>query len=121
MIVNTGKVIIINYFGGQVGNIGDTIALGTGTTPAALANTSLATEVTLIAVTAIAADTANSRIIFRGILPPGVMTTISEIGIYASGSLPSVRTLVARTVLGSPLTVDPDLPTEIEYSLEITV
>lgn len=120
MITNLGKTVVVNFFGGQVGHIGDTIALGTGTTAAALTDTVLATEVIRLTVSSIAADTTNNRIIFKALLPAGIMSTISEIGIYYNGNLDS-RQLVARTVLGAPLTVDPDLPTEIEYSLEIAV
>lgn len=120
MIVNTGKTVIVNFFGGQVGHIGDTIALGTGTTAAALTDTALAAEVTRVAVSSIAADTANNRIIFKAVVQPGVMSTISEIGVFYNGKIQNAQ-LVARTVLTTPLTVDPDIPTEIEYSMEITV
>lgn len=120
MITNLGKTVIVNYFGGQVAHIGDVIALGTGTTAASLTDTSLATEVTLVPVSSIAADTANNRIIFKATIPAASMTTISEVGLYSNGNL-STRELVARTVLGTSVTVDQYLPTEIEYSLEITV
>lgn len=120
MITTAGKSSIINFFGGQVGHIGDTIALGTGTTPPALTDTALATEVVRLRVSAIAADTTNSRIVFKAVLQPGVMATISEIGIYSNGTVAAAQ-LIARTVLVTPIAVDASLPTEIEYSLEIAV
>lgn len=120
MIVNNGKTVIVNFFGGQVGHIGDMIALGTGTTAAALTDTALATEVTRVRVTSISADTTNNRIVFKAVVQPGTMTTISEIGVYCNGTLSSAQ-LVARTVLATPVTVDATLPTEIEYSIGITV
>lgn len=120
MIVNTGKTIVVNYFAGQVGHIGDTIALGTGTTPVALTDTALATEATRVAVTSVSADTANNRIVFKATVQPGAMATISEIGVYSNGGNSQAQ-LVARTVLATPATVDPTVPTEIEYSIGITV
>lgn len=120
MIVDTGKTVIVNYFGGQVPHIGDTIALGTGTTAVANTDTALATEVVRVAVSSIAADTANNRIIFKAVIQPGTLATISEVGVYYNGQLATAQ-LVARTVLDTPASVDPDIPTEIEYSLELSV
>jgi hypothetical protein len=120
MITTAGKAVIVDFFGGQVGHIGDTIALGTGTTPPTLADTALAAPVVTLRVSAIAADTANNRIIFKAVLQPGYITTISEVGVYYNGNTESPQ-LVARTVLATPITVDATLPTEVEYSLGISV
>ena len=120
MIVNTGKTVIVNFFGGQELHIADTIALGTGTTAVTLTDTALAAEVVRLSVTSISADTVNNKIIFKAVLPAGAMTTISEVGLYNKGQQTD-SALVARVVLGTPATVDPIIPTEIEYSLEISV
>lgn len=123
MIVTSGKNVIVNYFGGQYRHIGDVIAVGTGTTAVTLADTALAAEVTRVAVTSIAADTDNNRIIFKATIPAGSVTTINEVGVYYRGLSGTTGgdVLVARTVLTTPVTVDDVLPTEIEYSLEITI
>lgn len=122
MIVTTGKTVIKNFFGGQVHRIGGSIALGTGTTAAALSQTALVTEVTRFNVDSVSPDLINNRIVFKGTLQPGLITTIYEIGLFYSpigGEDEDV--MIARVVLGTPKTVDTVLPTEIEYSLGITV
>lgn len=120
MITNLGKSVVVNFFGGQVPHIGDVVAVGTGTTAAALTDTALATEAVRVSVTSISADTVNSRIIFKAVIQPGTVTTIREVGVFYDGFGPAAQ-LVARSVLGSPVTVDPTIPTEVEYSLEISV
>lgn len=120
MITTLGKAVVVNFFGAQVPHIGDTIAVGTGTTAAALTDTALAAEVIRVKVTSISADTANNRIIFKAVIQPGTVTTISEVGVFYDGFGPGA-TLVARDVLATPATVDPSIPTEIEYSLEVSV
>lgn len=81
MITTVGKDVIKQYFGGQVRSIGGALVLGTGATAAALGDKSLAFEVARIAVTAISADLANNRIVFKGTLPPGSVGTVYEIGL----------------------------------------
>lgn len=120
MILDSGKPVIIDYFGGQVARIGDTIVVGTGTTAVSAGDMALHTEVARVAVTSISADTDNSRIVFKATISAGVITTINEVGVIYQGLTDSAGgILVARTVLTSPVTVDTVLPTEIEYSLEI--
>lgn len=122
MITTNGKEIIKQFFGGQVGGIGGSIGIGTGTTAAALGDTALAAEVIRIDVVSISADLTNNRIVFKGVLPAGYLPTIYEAGLYHStvaGTDDDV--LVARYVLATPKAVDVDLPTEIEYTLGITV
>jgi hypothetical protein len=80
----------------------------------------LATEVIRLAVTSVSADLDNNRIVFKAILPAGTVDTITEVGIYYFGNF-DTRQLVARTVLTTPQTVSASIPTEIEYTLGITV
>lgn len=123
MIVNTGKDVIRQFFGGQTRQIGGAIALGTGTTAPALGNTSLVAEVYRINVTSVSADLANNRIVFKAVVPAGIATlpTINEIGLIYTADDAIVGTLVARLVLTTPKVIDNTIPTEIEYSLRITV
>lgn len=118
MITTVGKQVIVNYFGGQVPTIGDTLALGTGTTAASVNDTALATEVTRVKVTSISADTANARIIFKAVVPPNAIPLIKEVGLYSTRGL--VPQLVARVVLATPVSTNLFLPTEIEYCLAVT-
>lgn len=121
MITNLGKTAILNFFGGQAPHIGDYIAVGTGTTTPTGNDTMLAAEVVRLRVTSIAADLANSRIIFKAQLLPGVVTgNITEAGLYNNGDLSSAA-LVARTVLDMPKTPSASVPTEIEYCLQLSL
>ena len=122
MITNDGKTVIRQFFGGQVKNIADFIAVGTGTTPVAVGHTALTTEAARAKVTSVRADLDNNRIVFKATLPPPPQSvfTITEVGILHSESV-NVTKLVARLVLTTPRATDEHLPTEIEYSLRITV
>jgi carbonic anhydrase/acetyltransferase-like protein (isoleucine patch superfamily) len=121
MILTQGKTIIKNFFGGQAPSIADSIAIGTGTTAVTLGDASLAAEVLVIPAISINADLDNNRIVFKAIIPPGVIATVFEAGLYYLGSVPTSRQLVARTVLATPQVVSATIPTEIEYSLGIAV
>lgn len=121
MIVNSGKQIIIQYFGGQVGQIGDYLAFGTGTTAPALTDTALGTEVYRVRCSSISADLANKRIVFKATVPASVMASFSEIGLFSNGGTASGGTLVSRVTFGTPQVPDAHLPTDIEYSLGINV
>lgn len=116
MIVTSGKTVVLNVFSGQTGRIADKIAVGTGTTPAALTDTALATEAYRAPLTALSADTSNQRIIFKSVVPPGIVTgPVTEVGIFLG------TVLVARVVLDTPITLDATIPTEVEYSLGLTL
>lgn len=82
MITTQGKAVVTNYFGGQTPRIAGAICIGVGTTPESADSTSLDFEVVRVPVTAIAADLANNRVVYKGIIPPGVATGIYEVGIY---------------------------------------
>lgn len=84
MLTTEGKNVIKRYFGGQVSRIGGSIALGVGTTAATVADTQLAYEAIRLQVSSVNADLANNKIIFKGSLPPGVIGTIYEVGLYDS-------------------------------------
>jgi hypothetical protein len=118
MITNDGKSVIKEFFGGQLKEIADQIVLGSGTTAASLTDTALATLISTLDVKSINADLANDRIVFRATIPAGVSLTINEIGLIRRGT---TDRLVARSVLSTPNVTDADLPTDIEYSLRITV
>lgn len=120
MIVTSGKDVIKNYFGGQIPQIGDHLAFGTGTTAADLTDTALGTEVYRVPVTSISADLANSRIVFKATIAPGYITSFSEVGLFYVGGTADA-TLVCRNVLSVAQTVDANLPTDVEYSLVISV
>lgn len=116
MIVTTGKTVVLNVFSGQGGRIADRIAVGTGTTPVALSDTALATEAFRVPLSSISADTANQRIVFKGVITPGVVAgSVTEVGIFLGDIL------VARKVLTTPTALDPSIPTEVEYSLDLTL
>lgn len=82
MITNLGKDVIKNYFAGQVGQIGGAISVGTGATAAALTSTELSFETTRLIVKSVSADLANNRIVYKAVLPPGMIGTIYEIGLF---------------------------------------
>jgi len=131
MITNNGKDVIRRFFAGQVPQIAGTMVFGTGTTAETVDDVALETEVVRASITSINADLANSRIVFKATLQPGQIPTISEVGLYSSvyftGSamitdpLDRSNLLVARTVLDIPQTTDANVPSEIEYSLEINI
>lgn len=83
MITNAGKDIVKKYFGGQVSRIGGAIALGVGTTAAALTDTELAYEVVRVPVSSINADLAGNRIVFKALVPAGSIGTTYEMGLYS--------------------------------------
>lgn len=122
MIVNSGKDTIKNYFGGQVAQIGDHLAFGTGTTPETVDDTALEAEVYRIPITSISADLTNNRIVFKGTIVPGYIDAgFTEIGLYYNGGSDTDAVLVSRVVLGTTQVPDASLPTDAEYSLEIAV
>lgn len=125
MITNAGKDVIKRFFGGQTRQIGGEIVLGTGTGAVAVGDTALGNEVIRIQVNAVAADLANSRIIFKGIIPAGIAAVgpITELGLVHTGDNadPAAGALVARILLGAPKTLDTAITTEVEYSLKVTV
>jgi hypothetical protein len=121
MISNDGKDVIREFFAGANTSIANFIVLGTGTTAPALTDTALATEVYRISVSSAAADSTNGRVVFKGVLPAGSVPTIYEVGIVNAPGDTDTERLVARTVLTTPKVTDPEVPTEIEYSLKVTV
>lgn len=114
MIVNSGKDIIKQTFSGQMGAIGDTMVFGTGTTAETLTDTALEAQVYSAKLDSINADLANSRIVFKATIPAGMFASFTEIGILNNG------TLVSRKVVAEE-TVNQNLPTEVEYSMGITI
>jgi len=128
MITNEGRNIIKRVFAGQAAQIAGSMAFGTGTTAANLTDVSLDEEVIKVAITSIGADLANNRIVFKASIQPGTVATINEVGLYSSnllitgdGPLDGSNVLVARTVLSAPVSVDQDVVSEVEYSLEINI
>lgn len=116
MISDTGKSIIKQFFGGQVSQIADTIAFGTATTAETSADVALGAEVYRVKLSSMSADLINDRIVFKGVVPANdVFDSINEIALFNGTDL------VARKVLAAPATIDADLPTEIEYTLGISV
>lgn len=121
MIVNSGKSIVKQYFGGQVGQIGDYLAFGTGTVAEALTDTALGTEVFRVRCTSVNADLANNRIVFKATIPASAVASFTEIGLFNDGGAPTGGTLVSRVTYAQPQTPDANLPTDIEYSIGINV
>lgn len=121
MIVNSGKIIVKQYFGGQVGQIGDYLAFGTGTTAEALTDTALKTEVYRVRCTSVNADLANNRIVFKASIPASALASFTELGLFYDGGAPTGGTLVSRVTFTTPETPDANLPTDVEYSVGITV
>lgn len=120
MIVSSGKDVIKNFFGGQIPQVGDHLAFGSGSTAEALTDTALEAEVYRVPVTSINADLANDRIVFKATIAPGYIESFTEVGLfYVGGTANSV--LVSRVVLSTPQDVDSAIPTDVEYSLVISV
>jgi hypothetical protein len=125
MITTDGRDTIRRFFAGQLSQIAGAMAFGTGSTAETVDDTELDEEVIRVNIASISADLANNRIVFRASVQPGSIATINEIGLYSSSILVSSNdldrsnVLVARTVLATPETVDPDVVSEVEYSLEI--
>lgn len=116
MIVSTGKNIVTQFFGGQISQIADTIAFGTGTTAEALTDTALQTEVYRQILDSVNADLTNFRIVFKAtVSPTSTLPNFTEVGLFNNG------TLVARKVFAQPQVPDANLPTEIEYSMGIAI
>lgn len=122
MIVNDGKTQIKQYFGGQVAMIANSIAFGSGFTAETTADTALEAETYRAPVTSVSADLANNRIVFKVTVQPGYITAFTEIGLFYGQQQNSPGgVLVARKTFATPQTVDSHIPTEIEYSVGITV
>lgn len=121
MIVNSGKNIVKQYFGGQVGQIGDYLAFGTGTTPEALTDTALGAEVYRVRCTSVNADLANNRIVFKATVPASAVASFTEIGLFNDGGAPTGGTLVSRVTFQTAQVPDAYLPSDVEYSIGITV
>lgn len=122
MIVNSGKTQIKQFFGGQVTAIGNALAFGSGTTPETVADAALQAEVYRVPISSVSPDLDNSRIVFRAVIQPGFLSSFTELGLfYGSTDNTPGGTLIARVTFATPQTVDVSIPTEVEYSLVVTV
>lgn len=91
MITDLGKTVIVSFFGQQVGQIIDSIALGVGTTTETAADTRLAYEAVRVPVTSVQPDTDNQRAVYKAVLPIGSLYKVYEIGGYSGSALDESR------------------------------
>ena len=84
LITTAGKKVLLDFLAGYTSRIGGSIAVGIGTTAAALTDNSLAYQVLRIPVTLVSADYLNSGVVFKGTIPAGYEMTIQEAGVFTS-------------------------------------
>lgn len=84
LITSAGKTHIIKYLAGYVGSIAQGIAVGAGSTPAVVGDTSLAFEWNRQPITVISADQVNTAVIFKGQIPSESSGSIYEVGLWSA-------------------------------------
>lgn len=83
LITTEGKKYIQRYLAGQVGRIASSVACGIGGTAATVADTRLQFEIARYPVVLTSADLVNSKLVFKATLPPEVVGTIYELGLWS--------------------------------------
>lgn len=115
LIVLSGKNWMVSRFAGTP-NVMSHIAVGSGVAPAALADTTLGTEIGRVAMLVAGGVVTNSTIFFSATFGPGVSTgTIGEAGIFnaASGGIMLSRVVVTPFVKSALDTLT------IEWNVEV--
>jgi hypothetical protein len=80
LITTEGKKAILRYLAGHSGGFVRSLAVGTGTTAAALTDTKLVFEVARAGVSVISPDYVTQKLVFKGTLPQETEFAIWEIG-----------------------------------------
>lgn len=93
MITTLGKQKVIEVFAGQETSLATYMAFGIGSAAEALGNTALSYEVTRVQITSVSADTVNGRVVYKGVLPPGTISTLYEIGLYSGEAFDLAKVL----------------------------
>jgi hypothetical protein len=96
LLTTEGKKIILRYLAGQRRVIGDTLAVGVGTSAAAISDETLDFEFQRAAVTVVSPDFDNSLIIFKGTLPVGAQGEIREAGLWSQADSETSGPFVSR-------------------------
>ena len=99
LVVTAGKVWLMTLAQSGSGTPMSHMAVGTGTTAAAITDTILETENARVALTVAGGTRTNASISFEGVFPAGTGTaTLTEAGILNAAS---TGTLLARTVFSA--------------------
>lgn len=93
MITNQGKGVVTNFFGRQTATLGGALAVGVSSDAPALDDETLGFEVVRVPVSSTSADLDNHRIIFKAVIPPGLVSNIYEIGLYHDGTIARARNI----------------------------
>lgn len=99
LLTTEGKKIILRYLAGQRRVIGDTLAVGIGTTAAAITDETLKFESERAKVDVISPDYADSKIIFKGTLPISMQGEIREVGLWSQADSETSGDFVSRLLL----------------------
>lgn len=103
MITANGKLQIKRFLAKQSADIASYLALGTTTTAANVNDTRLGFEVVRVPILSTSVDPNTDKIVFRGQVPQGSISTAYEIGLLSSST--TVESGRALGVLGSTLPV----------------
>lgn len=84
MITNAGKAHIKRYLAGQVGAIGESIALGIGNAAESATSVDMTYEIARVDVSLVSYDFVNDVLIFKGELDQSLAGTIYEVGLWSA-------------------------------------
>jgi hypothetical protein len=104
MITTQGKSVIFRYLAGYLPRIGQSLAIGIGSTAENVNDTTLAFETERIPVTLVSTDIVNDKVIFKGTIPQEYVGYIYEVAIWYGAP--------ASTAGASALVVEFDSDTE---------
>lgn len=82
MITSQGKSVIFRYLTGYLPRIGQSIAIGIGSTSENVNDTNLSFETERIPVTLVSTDIVNNKIIFKGTVPQEYVGYIYEVAVW---------------------------------------
>lgn len=100
MITSTGKGVINSFFAGQTRQLAGGLVFGVGAAAASSTDTTLGFEVLRVPLTNTVADLGNNRIVYKGTIPPGMVSQISEVGIIHQFAPDSGRNVKITEVAG---------------------
>jgi hypothetical protein len=86
LITTEGKRSILRYLAGHVPSMARSLAVGTGTTSANVADTKLTFEVARTDIAVTSPDFTTQKIVFKGTLPQDQQFAIWEIGAYSGAA-----------------------------------
>jgi hypothetical protein len=88
LLTEEGRRAILRYLAGRGGSVGDSIALGTGITPATTADSRLTFEVDRVTIDVVSVLYNDSLIVFKGTIPQEIAYSIYEAGLFNMPSNP---------------------------------